>query len=55
MRGVDYRSPTVGIALMITKSFPIEREAIQGLNRVGRFGDPYNRIILASVSLICKE
>jgi hypothetical protein len=39
MRGFDYRAKTTGIALVLAKSFRYEREAIQGLNRVGRNGD----------------
>jgi hypothetical protein len=39
MRGFDYRAKTTGLALVLAKSFRYEREAIQGLNRVGRNGD----------------
>jgi hypothetical protein len=52
MRGFDYRSKNGSIALVIAKSFAFDREAIQGLNRVGRFGDQCKRIMLASVPLI---
>jgi hypothetical protein len=52
MRGFDYRAKTVGITLVVAKSFAHEREAIQGLNRVGRFGDQCKRIVLASVPLV---
>jgi hypothetical protein len=52
MRGFDYRAKTTGITLVIAKSFAHEREAIQGLNRVGRFGDQCKRIMLAAVPLI---
>jgi hypothetical protein len=52
MRGFDYRGKDIGITLLLAKSFAFEREAIQGLNRVGRFGDQCKRIMLASVPLI---
>jgi hypothetical protein len=45
MRGFDYRAKTIGIALVLAKSFRYEREAIQGLNRVGRNGDECKRIL----------
>ena len=36
MRGIDYRSPTNGIILLICKSFCHKREANQAGYRVGR-------------------
>ena len=39
MRGIDYRSKTLPITLIIAKSFPSKRDALQGFNRVGRFTD----------------
>ena len=39
MRGVDYRSSGVPIALILTKPFENKRSLLQGLTRVGRFGD----------------
>jgi hypothetical protein len=39
MRGVDFRTLETGIALFICTSFTHERDAIQGANRVGRFGE----------------
>jgi hypothetical protein len=55
MRGFDYRAESVGITLIIAKSFTNEREAIQGLNRVGRFGDQCKRVIIQTVDLIDRE
>jgi hypothetical protein len=52
MRGFDYRSPTNGITLIIAASFEHQRQATQGLNRVGRFGDPCKRLILKDVVLV---
>jgi hypothetical protein len=55
MRGFDYRAESGSITLVIAKSFAYAREAIQGLNRVGRLGDKCKRIVLASVPLINEE
>jgi hypothetical protein len=55
MRGFDYRAESVGITLVIVKSFINEREAIQGLNRVGRFGDQCKRIMFEQVDLVDRE
>jgi hypothetical protein len=43
MRGFDYRSSLLHITLVIAKSFTNKRDAIQGFNRVGRFGDKCRR------------
>jgi hypothetical protein len=52
MRGFDYRAPTKGITLIIATSFEHHRQAVQGLNRVGRFGDPCKRLILKDIALV---
>ena len=39
MRGIDYRCERVSMHLVIAQSFNCTREAIQGVARVGRFGD----------------
>jgi hypothetical protein len=44
MRGIDYRSKTNVMFLVIAQQFPSTREALQGVARVGRFGDPCRRI-----------
>jgi hypothetical protein len=49
MRGFDYRG---NITLVIADSFDNERDAIQGLNRVGRFGDECKRITFDYIPLI---
>lgn len=54
MRGFDYRSPMKGITLIIAASFEHQRQATQGLNRVGRFSDPCRRMILKDIPLIDK-
>lgn len=51
MRGIDYRSVSVPINLIISKSFDTERDALQGLNRVGRFGDSCTRTLFVDVPL----
>lgn len=40
------------MALVIAQSYENYREAIQGYNRVGRFGDDCQRIIFADVKLV---
>ena len=52
MRGFDYRAQTKGITLVLAAPFANQREAMQGLNRVGRFGDPCKRVILRNTSLV---
>ena len=45
MRGVDLRAPLKGVTLVIAKPFSCQRNADQGLMRVGRYGDPCRRFI----------
>jgi hypothetical protein len=52
MRGFDYRAKAIGIALVLAKSFRYEREAIQGLNRVGRNGDECKRILFKQIPVV---
>ena len=52
MRAIDYRAQNLGITLIIAKSFEHERQAQQGLGRVGRNGDACLRVLLRSVPLI---
>lgn len=52
MRGFDYRAPSKGITLILAAPFANQREAMQGLNRVGRFGDPCKRVILRGMPLV---
>jgi hypothetical protein len=52
MRGFDYRAKTKGITLIIAAPFSNQRQALQGLNRVGRFGDPCKRYIAKDTLLI---
>ena len=43
MRGIDYRAPSCGIHLLIARAFQHTRAARQGLGRVGRQGDKFER------------
>ena len=52
MRGMDYRAKNKGIALIVAASFGNRRAAMQGLSRVGRFGDQCKRIGLKNVHLV---
>ena len=52
MRGIDCRAPVKGVTLVITKSFSCQRNADQGLLRVGRYGDPCSRYTMEGVRLV---
>ena len=52
MRGVDLRAPMKGVTLVIAKSFSCQRNADQGLMRVGRYGDPCRKLIWEQTALI---
>ena len=43
MRGTDFRSPGIGIALINAKRFQSKVDLQQGLGRVGRYNDPCKR------------
>ena len=55
MRGIDYRSANVRMTLVLAKSFENMREAMQGYNRVGRFGDQCLRVEFKDIPLIDKK
>jgi hypothetical protein len=52
MRGVDYRSDGKGLLLVVAKSFSTNRDAEQGLARVGRFGDNCARMLVTGVEIV---
>ena len=52
MRGVDLRAPVKGVTLVIAKSFRCQRNADQGLMRVGRYGDPARRFCWEGIELV---
>ena len=54
MRGVDYRSDGKGLLLVINKTFTTNRDAEQGLARVGRFGDQGCRVLVKGIELVDK-
>ena len=45
MIGTDFRTPTTGMTLVIDSGLESDREAIQALSRVGRYGERCERII----------
>ena len=55
MRGIDYRSAGASLTLIIAKPFENQREAVQGFNRVGRFGDTCCRVRFSEVQLVDKK
>ncbi len=55
MRGTDFRAPLKGLSLIVAKSFECQRDADQGLARVGRFGDKCERLLLPGVDLVENE
>ena len=52
MRGIDLRAPEKGVTLVISTPFSCQRNADQGLLRVGRYGDPCKRLIWEQVLLV---
>lgn len=55
MRGFDYRSKSKPMTLILAASFSNQRQAMQGLCRVGRFGDNCKRYIAKDVVLINED
>ena len=51
LRGDDYRSH-IGITLIVAKSFDHERDAIQAMNRVGRWDEPFRRIVAGDIAIV---
>lgn len=49
MRAVDYRAPIRGLDLFIGTGFSNNRHVVQALGRVGRNGDPCERMHLDSL------
>lgn len=46
MRAVDYRAPIKGLNLFVCRGFSNDRHVVQALGRVGRNGDPCDRLRL---------
>lgn len=55
MRGMDFRAVKLGICLIVDKGFETQRDADQGLARVGRFKDRCERLITYGTQMIDKE
>jgi glutaredoxin-related protein len=55
MRGFDYKSVSIPKTLVNAQSFVNKRDAIQGFNRVGRFGDKCSREKFNDVEIIDKK
>lgn len=55
MRGFDYRGPKLGLTLVLAQQFIHERDAVQGLCRVGRYGDKCERILYGIEAIIDEE
>ena len=55
MRSWDYRADQVGLSLFVLKPFAHDRDAVQGVNRVGRFRDKCRRLKLRDVEIVDKE
>lgn len=51
LRGIDYRAPRHGITLVIAASFSNQRELRQALSRVGRYGDPCERVSFVATAV----
>ena len=52
LRGIDYRAPGTGIALIVAASFSTNRALAQALGRVGRFGESCERVQLAGLTVV---
>ena len=52
MIGIDFKSPTTGMNLILDRGLESEREAVQALSRVGRYGERCVRMITSLASLI---
>ena len=55
MRGIDYRSASGSITLIVAAPFDNYREAMQALHRVGRYEDTCVRLLVAGIQLIDKK
>ena len=52
MRGIDYKAPDHGIALLIANALSSERALKQAMGRVGRYGEECDRYVLRGVPLV---
>lgn len=54
LRAFDYRGNKIGITLIIAKSLAHERDALQAMSRVGRWDEPFKRIVAGDTDIIDK-
>jgi hypothetical protein len=54
MRGFDYLALRTGLCLIVSRSFSSQREADQGLARIGRYHEKAERCLTHGVNLIDK-
>ena len=52
VRGTDFRAPLTGMAEVIDEGLESDREAIQALSRVGRYGERCERLITSRTTLV---
>jgi len=52
MIGTDFKAPTTGMTLILDRGLESEREALQALSRVGRYGERCVRMITSRASLV---
>ena len=55
MRGTDFRAPSTGIALVMSRGLESERDVQQALGRVGRFGEKCVRYSVENVQLVDED
>ena len=52
MRGVDYNCKPNGLKLLIATDFSSDRSLMQGLGRVGRYGEMCRRYVVPTLTLV---
>ena len=52
VRGTDFRAPMTGITEIIDIGLESDREALQALSRVGRYGERFEHLITSCTSLV---
>ena len=50
--GTDFRAPTTGMTQVLDRGLESDREAMQALSRVGRYGERCERMITSRTELI---
>ena len=52
MIGSDFKAPTTGLTMILDRGLESDREALQALSRVGRYGERCVRMMTSRTSLI---